>query len=237
MPWPSLDTASWIADLANVFFIGSLVVGVVATIAIVWMANVKEAHWDIAREQAQERIAELNRETVRLAADAEKARASIAEANASGESAKADAAKANATAAEATERNTQLEIRLEEERKNRIALQKALATPHLTPEQIDQLAQAVRGRVPLLILEYTSDASSLALAQDIKTAFERAGVQIHLNSAGIMSPKPYGLFITIPSNDFRFLPNLFEAFGLSPKVGTVANQPVRMLVGEKPPPF
>jgi hypothetical protein len=54
---------------------------VISTVAIVWMANVKEAHWDLAREQSQERIAELNKETVRLAADAEQSRAAIADAN------------------------------------------------------------------------------------------------------------------------------------------------------------
>ena len=66
MPWPSLDTASRVADTANLFFIASLVVGVVSTITIVWMANVKEAHWDIARIQSEERIAEAQRETARL---------------------------------------------------------------------------------------------------------------------------------------------------------------------------
>ena len=60
MPWPSLDLASRIADWANWFFIGSLVVGVVSTVAIVWMANVKEAHWDILRQRSNEQIAEAN---------------------------------------------------------------------------------------------------------------------------------------------------------------------------------
>jgi hypothetical protein len=74
--WPSLETASHIADVANVFFIASLVVGVVSTILIVWMANVKESHWDIDRRASAERIAELNNETAwlhekgRLTADA-----------------------------------------------------------------------------------------------------------------------------------------------------------------------
>jgi hypothetical protein len=64
--WPSLPVANHIADVANWFFIGSLVVGVVSTILIVWMAGVKEAYWDQDREAAQVRIAELNNETARL---------------------------------------------------------------------------------------------------------------------------------------------------------------------------
>jgi hypothetical protein len=64
--WPSLETASRIADWANVSFIASLVIGVVSTILIVWMANVKETHWDSERMASAERIAQLNNETARL---------------------------------------------------------------------------------------------------------------------------------------------------------------------------
>jgi hypothetical protein len=66
--WPSLETASHIADVANVFFIASLVIGVVSTILIVWMANVKETHWDTDRRASRERIAQLDNETARLRA-------------------------------------------------------------------------------------------------------------------------------------------------------------------------
>ena len=55
--WPSLPVANQIADIANFFFIGSLVVGVVATVTIVWMTGVKEAHWDEDRRGSAERIA------------------------------------------------------------------------------------------------------------------------------------------------------------------------------------
>jgi hypothetical protein len=60
MPWPSLDVASRIADWANWLFIGSLVVGVISTVLIAWTANVKERHWDILRQESNERIAEAN---------------------------------------------------------------------------------------------------------------------------------------------------------------------------------
>jgi len=51
-PWPSLDWASWIFDRASFVLVGSLVLGVAATVAIVWMGIVKEHHWDLARERA-----------------------------------------------------------------------------------------------------------------------------------------------------------------------------------------
>ena len=57
--WPSLPVANHIADMANVFFIGSLVVGVVSTILIVWMSGVKETYWEKDRTESAERVAGL----------------------------------------------------------------------------------------------------------------------------------------------------------------------------------
>jgi len=57
--WPSLPVANHIADLANIFFIGSLVVGVAATVLIVWMSGVKEAYWEKDRTESAERVAGL----------------------------------------------------------------------------------------------------------------------------------------------------------------------------------
>jgi hypothetical protein len=81
-PWPSLEWASWIFDRAGFVLIGISIFGLIATVAIVWMGIVKEHHWDLARDGAALKIAELNKETARLSADAESARAAIAEANA-----------------------------------------------------------------------------------------------------------------------------------------------------------
>jgi hypothetical protein len=59
----------------------SLVVGVLSTALIVWMADVKESYWDIDRRAAEERIAQLNNETARLR-DASSANAEAGRANA-----------------------------------------------------------------------------------------------------------------------------------------------------------
>ena len=58
--WPSLEAATTVSDIANFALIGSLVVGVVSTVLIVWMANVKESHWEANRTGARERIAVLD---------------------------------------------------------------------------------------------------------------------------------------------------------------------------------
>jgi hypothetical protein len=78
--WPSLPVANHIADTANIFFIGSLVLGVVSSALIVWMASVKEGYWELARQDSDERITELNKGAARLSAEAEAARKETASA-------------------------------------------------------------------------------------------------------------------------------------------------------------
>jgi hypothetical protein len=64
--WPSLPVANNMADIANGFFVASLVVGVVATIVIIWMSGVKESYWEKDRAESAERVAALNNDTARL---------------------------------------------------------------------------------------------------------------------------------------------------------------------------
>jgi hypothetical protein len=128
--WPSLPVATSIADVANIVFIASLGVGVAATIVIVWMANVKESHWDREREQARERIIGLETQQEKARADAEKARADIAEAVKQTESAKAIAAEANKKA--------------EEEKLARLKIEERLAGRRLTATQQRAVTRKLR---------------------------------------------------------------------------------------------
>jgi hypothetical protein len=73
-PWPSLETASWLFDRASIVLAASLIFGAAATVAIVWMGIIKEHHWDLARERANEKIAVVNNETARLSVEAETAK-------------------------------------------------------------------------------------------------------------------------------------------------------------------
>ena len=56
---PSLQTVTLIYDWANVALIASLVVGVIATVAIVWAGGRKEEYLDRELAQSQERTAQL----------------------------------------------------------------------------------------------------------------------------------------------------------------------------------
>lgn len=70
--WPSFETAVWLYDKANIFLIGALVVGAIATVLVVWMGNVKEEY--------------LRRDLADTNARAEEAKAQAAEANEKAES-------------------------------------------------------------------------------------------------------------------------------------------------------
>jgi len=66
--WPSFEAAVWWFDKANIFLIGALAIGVIATGLIVWMGNVKEEY--------------LRRDLADTDARVEEAKAASAEANA-----------------------------------------------------------------------------------------------------------------------------------------------------------
>jgi hypothetical protein len=55
--WPSRETASLVSEVANWALIAGLVVGVVATVLIVWMGNVNEAYLKTDLSCANERAA------------------------------------------------------------------------------------------------------------------------------------------------------------------------------------
>ena len=78
--WPSLPVANQVADIANFLFIGSLVVGVVSTVTIVWMNGVKEAYWEKDRGESAERIASLVTQGEQLRKDTADANARALEA-------------------------------------------------------------------------------------------------------------------------------------------------------------
>ena len=149
MPWPSLEAASRVSDIANFFFIASLVAGVVSTVAIVWMAGVKEAHWDALRKDSEREIAELTRET-------EIARSQIAE--------------ADAKAAEANEK-------AETERLARVKIEQRLADRVLTDEQLTSIANKIKefAGQEYDVTPYWDLKESFAIANRISIGLERGG--------------------------------------------------------------
>lgn len=113
--WPSAETASRLYELANIGLIIGLVVGVVSTVLVVWMGNVKEGYLNRALTDSRERtaslekqsgeskmaIAKANADAAQSLATAKQAEANLAGANSRAEEARADAAKAYARSDEA----------------------------------------------------------------------------------------------------------------------------------------
>jgi len=61
--WLSIDTASWIYDLANIGLIIGLVLGVICTVLAVWIGNVKEDYLNRALVDSRERTATLEKQS------------------------------------------------------------------------------------------------------------------------------------------------------------------------------
>jgi hypothetical protein len=233
----SVDTMQKVYDLAYYILIGSLILGALATATSFWAGTrisndltlrlagaVKTAgEADERASYANERAAQLEKDAADVRAEAEKTAERTAILETRSEQLRAD--------------NIDLQRQLERERTDRVKLQNALATPHLTPEEIDRLADFLRGRIGEVLLQFTSQAESLILAQDIYTALLKANINVQKWSSGVMVPTPYGLIITIPDESFSCLIQAFKEIGIEPRARVQAGSKATILVGLKPPPF
>lgn len=166
--WPSLESANRISDFANWGLVASLVVGVISTVLIVWMASTKEGYWDRERDAARERIAGLVKDTERLSGDAEAAKAEIA-------TAQNNAATANERAAAANERAAALEKEATQARLEQERLKGLVNWRVIDPAKISALASALRQSTGTVTLRYVAtDAEAVGVAVQISKALEEA---------------------------------------------------------------
>src|ERR1039457_4590182 len=61
--WPSSETATWLYDIANFGLIVGLVIGVISTVLIAWMGNVKGAYLNRELADSRERTASLEKQS------------------------------------------------------------------------------------------------------------------------------------------------------------------------------
>ncbi len=135
--WPSFETAARLQDTANIFLIGALVIGVIATALVVWMGNVKEEYLRRDLADTNARAEEARADASQSLATAKQAEANLAGANSRAEEAKAASAEANARAAEANKI-------AEGERLARVKIEEKLAPRSITPEQIAGLSTRLK---------------------------------------------------------------------------------------------
>jgi hypothetical protein len=169
--WPSFPMANHIADWANIFFIGSLAVGLISTGLIIWMANVKEGHWERARQASEERIA-------LLAAQGDEAKAALGTAQADITKANAKIASANEAAAHANERAATLEKEAEEARAQQEILKQRLAWRRIEPSKYAQLVADLKPLATVIGVSTFSDPESSSYADDIAGALSDAGFDV-----------------------------------------------------------
>lgn len=99
--WPQLKTAVFLYDIANIGLIISLVIGVISTVLVVWMGNVKEEYLDRELAYSRERTASLEKQAGESQTAIEQAKADVAKAYARSDEAKAESAKSFERATEA----------------------------------------------------------------------------------------------------------------------------------------
>jgi hypothetical protein len=209
-----LSWAEGVWSWANWTFVASLLVGVVATIAIVVSSNVKERYWDEERRKSAERISSNEAETEKAKADVERAHADIAKAN-----------------------NEAAAAKLETER-----LKAQAAWRRITKEQHDDIVRALASHKLDIIVNYVAaDAEASQFAKELMRTLMDAGANVddHLQ---IKAPPPLGIIVE-NSRDARsaLLISVFGGVGLAVSPGDrPLNNPgnkVLLWVASKPPLF
>ncbi len=184
---PSLETAVFWFDVAGVLLVVTLAVGVLCTLAIVFLGIVKEGHWDEAREAAKVRIAELASEGERARAEVERAHADIATANSAiaeahkqtaalevqAAQAREGIAAADARAAQANEGAAEANARAIEAK---LALEKYKEHRRLNDEEKAEIAQRVSGLKGVQFAIGHADVESLHLGIDAAHALVAGGM-------------------------------------------------------------
>ena len=99
--WPSVETASLLYNLANIGLVLGLIIGVVSTIVLVRMGNVKETYLNKDLADSRERTASLEKQSAESKMAIAKANADAAQSLATAKLAEANLADANLKAAEA----------------------------------------------------------------------------------------------------------------------------------------
>ena len=239
----SSETAELVWRWANWTLVGALVLGVVATYAIVVSGRVRD-------RISSERIAEARAEAANATLGLAKAQTDIAASNAVASQAQADAAASNAVgeaakagAAKAGERASLADQKAEAERLARVELEARIAPRRLTPAQQAEIASFLspfQGK-RVTVVTYALDVESAVLGAQLIAVMHRAGIVPIDNRASVM---PFGGFSTGIrfEGDENFATALYNGFCLKTGLAGVVNPgnappgvDATILIGPKPP--
>lgn len=215
--WPSSGTAAWLYDLANIGLIIGLAVGVISTVLVVWMGNVKEEYLNRELADSRERtaslekqsgesmvaIAKANADSAQSLLAAKQAEANLAGANSRAEEAKAISLEASAKIAEAhreaanaNERAASLErdatqARLETER-----LKSQLAWRILPQNVANELGKILSVHVGQVNIKYVAnDTEAQYFAIQLANIFGKSGWQVGMMSEALAGTVIFGLWV------------------------------------------
>lgn len=184
-------SADSVFSLANTLLVISLVVGVVSTFAIVKSGKIRDT-------VLTQKLADANK----AAGDANKL-----------------AADANKEAEILKQSNVTLGLQLEQERIKRLELEKRVEPRHLSDEQRALLVSELRSsgwkRVEII---WVGDGEPEFYARDLGSAFEQAGVVVHVHTLNPFIPSAWGLAVVKSANyDSSRLKAILDEAGVESK--------------------
>lgn len=206
--WPSEEWASKLSDWANIGLIASLIAGVISTVLLVWMGNVKETY--------------LKRELGATSARA-------AEADAKAEGFRLDIVKANENTAKLAHEAAAAKLETEK-------LKQVVAWRVIPPEAIAELEKVLSRKPGSVNLRYTDgDPEALFLAIQISQIFEKAKWQVAPGAEKFANAIQFG--IALPDSagaDAQTLRSAFVAAKLSFSTGPLPQRGVSFSVSTIP---
>lgn len=121
-------------------------------------------------------------------------------------------ANALSEAAKANERNTRLQIRLEQERKERLELEEKVSPRRLSMIQQRELSERLRKKTwTEAEIIWHGGAESEGYAKDILSAFQEAGLNVKIHTLGPFIPSAWGLMVIQTHNgDAESIKEIFE---------------------------
>ncbi len=215
LPWAE-DISYW----ANWTLVGALLIGVLATYAIVVSSNAKEHHWAEERRLSGERISANEKETKRAIADSDIAKAGAATANERAAGLEAESEKARFAIAEAVKQTetakasaAEANRKAEQERLERIRLEAVVSPRSLSLDQQRLIAgfwkQHAGKRVS--VTSYALDAEGAGLATQIMACLGVATIEVDNRLASQMPLGGFSLGIHVSGNDSNLVNSIRTA--------------------------
>ncbi|CAB3782009.1 hypothetical protein [Paraburkholderia fynbosensis] len=222
----SQSAADALFKWSNVVAIVGAVLAAIGAYGSFWTGNIRDRYSD-------ERISKNE-------ADTASARKTAAVANESAAKASENVAKANERTELLRQSNLEVQRQLEKERLERLRLEASIAPRRLSEQQRWSLVSSLQSAPQPLAAQITllGDEEAGGYEKAIWGTLNAAKVQVAAEMAGIMSPPPYGVQLTLQKGNPRSaaIKSAFESahIPITTSYGEIGKLDARILIGLRP---